>query len=242
MNQGENFVTDARINSPNGGTQVIPSVVSDEMEGQASRRSLGNQVISEKDEEDQVMEQNDELSVSRKDSQVKSISERCQSSHFMAELSKNAFLAHAHGFDKSKSKNQYSSIFEMKNEIPGWIKDHMATQSKEQLIASMNIKDILYKNPKDRTPFEKIRLVEYVSEVLRVLLKPSIETNELYIELVEYLCEGRVHLKTYGSSAEILKANETLDSFILVLDGYIELKSQGRKMIKLKEGEIVGKE
>ena len=130
----------------------------------------------------------------------------------------------------------------MKNEIPGWIKDHMGSQSKEQLIASMNIKDILHKNQKDRTPFEKIRLVDYVSEVLRVLLKPSIETNELYIELVEYLCEGRVHLKTYGSSAEILKANETLDSFVLVLDGYIEQKSQGRKMIKLKEGEIVGKE
>ena len=89
----------------------------------------------------------------------------------------------------------------------------------------MSIKDILLKNQNERTPFEKIRLVDYISDVLRVLLKPTIETKELYTELVEYLCEGRVHLKTYGAAAEIMKQNESLDSFVIVLDGFIEQKS-----------------
>ena len=33
----------------------------------------------------------------------------------MAELSKNAFHAHANGYNKDKSQNQYSSIFKMHN-------------------------------------------------------------------------------------------------------------------------------
>ena len=46
----------------------------------------------------------------------------------------------------------------------------MKSQSREQVIASMSIKDILQKDQKARTPFEKIRLVDYVSSVMKVFL------------------------------------------------------------------------
>ena len=38
-----------------------------------------------------------------------------------------------------------------------------------------------------------------------------------------------------------MKASEKMDSFIIVLDGHIEQKGKGQRIVKLKEGEIVGR-
>ena len=72
----------------------------------------------------------------------------------------------------------------MDSSIPDWIKIQMTKQTRQQVINSMCIKDILEKNAKQRSPFERERLNDYVSGVLRSFLNPTIETEELFSELV----------------------------------------------------------
>ena len=61
---------------------------------------------------------------------------------------------------------------------------------------------------KNRSEFERLRLLSYVEHALRKFIKPTCETKPLFKELVENNVDERLHLKTYGTNALFLREND----------------------------------
>jgi hypothetical protein len=81
---------------------------------------------------------------------------------------------------------------------------------------------------KNRSEFERLRLISYVDLALRKFIKPSCETKPLFNELVVTLVDERLHLKTYGTNALFLRQDDYMDSLNIVLEGHVvQTKSDG---------------
>jgi CRP-like cAMP-binding protein len=103
------------------------------------------------------------------------------------------------------------------------------------VIDKINVKNILEKekpNQKNRSPFERAKLISYVFKIFSAFMKPNQETMPLFKEFVEIIVDERLHLKTYGTGAMILREDDSLDSLNIVLEGHvIQTKKDGTVIV-----------
>lgn len=121
----------------------------------------------------------------------------------------------------------------------------MNSKSKQQVIDQINIRDVLEKETpenKNRSPFDRIRLINFVEKVLSKFLFPNNETKPLFKELVENIVDERLHLKTYGTGAQFLREGDRLDSFYVVLEGHVTQRKSDGTVIIHRPNDIIGEE
>ena len=107
---------------------------------------------------------------------------------------------------KEGKDDSYPRVFEIDSTIPTWLRKELNSKTKQQFIDQINVKDILEKETsenKNRSPFDRVRLINFVENVLLKFLVPNNETLPLFKELVENLVDERLHLKTFGAGVRI---------------------------------------
>lgn len=93
---------------------------------------------------------------------------------------------------------------------------------------------------KNRSEFERLRLISYVERAMRKFIKPTCETKPLFNELVFNIVDERLHLKTYGTNTLFLRDNDLLDSLNIVLEGHVVQTQKDGTTNIIKADEIIG--
>jgi hypothetical protein len=107
------------------------------------------------------------------------------------------------------------------------------------------VKDILEKETpesKNRSQFDRSRLISFVENALSKFSFPNCETMPLFRELVENIVDERLHLKTYGTNALFLRETDYLDSLNVVLEGHVRQTTKDGTVIIHRPNDIIGEE
>lgn len=156
-------------------------------------------------------------------------------------LSKNALIA-----QKNKEKHMqlvqqgYPRVFELESDINEDIKHKISAMNTQDFINSLSIKDILERKPcyqqmqmdsnqttlndGERTKNERQRLINFVSEKLKTVLKTECDGASLFQKLVESLVDSRLRLKMFDPESTMLEEGEKMDSVLITLEGHVDVR------------------
>lgn len=128
-------------------------------------------------------------------------------------LTKNAIILQTsrNRHEKCNIGENYQRTFKMNTEIDPEVRMAIRSKTRQQAIDEMSVKDILDKKilnddgtRRKRSSFDREKLLSYVTVLFQLIISPQVETMQLFQDLISYIVDERLHLKTFGSNSVVI--------------------------------------